>query len=287
MVKKKGSMIPLSIRKSIINSEEDGISICKQCDLLSVSRSTLYYTPSKTNNHDLQLMAELDKLHLEDPTRGTRRMSKELKKLGYNVGRYHVRTLMRVMRLKTVYCRPRTTVIDPVKYKYPYLLRNIKIDKPNQVWSLDITYIPMMKGFMYLFAIMDVYSRYIVGWSLSNTMEAEWVVKTLSKAIHKHGKPEIINSDQGSQFTSDEYIDYIKSLRTVKISMDGKGRAIDNVYIERFWRTIKYDKLYLLELSTGNQVLQACDEFISYYNNRRDHSSLDDNTPEKFYKNAA
>ena len=232
-------------------------------------------------------MEELDHLYLEDPTRGTRRMSKELKKKGYQVGRCHVRRLMQAMRLKTVYCRPRTTVADPAKYKYPYLLRNLKIAHPNQVWALDISYIPMRKGFMYLLAVMDVYSRYIVGWSLSNTMEADWVVEVLRNAVLVHGKPDIINSDQGSQFTSDEYISYVKSLETIRISMDGKGRAIDNVYIERFWRTIKYDKLYLQELQTGRDVWRACEEFISYYNYRREHSSLDDNTPEYVYKSAA
>lgn len=280
-------MIPLPIRKSMIDKKDGAMSICNQCALLQIARSTLYYTPGRGNDKDLQVMKELDFLYMEDPTRGTRRMSKELKKLGYQVGRCHVRRLMQIMRLKTVYCRPRTTVIDPAQYKYPYLLRNLTIERPNQVWSLDISYIPMRKGFMYLFAIMDVYSRFIVGWSLSNTMEAEWVVNVLQTAILTHGKPEIINSDQGSQFTSEEYVAYIKSLETVKISMDGKGRAIDNVFIERFWRTIKYEKLYLLELVTGEQVRQACEAFISYYNHKRDHSSLDDKTPESVYKSAA
>jgi len=280
-------MIALDIRKSMIDKEREAVSICKQCELLGMARSTLYYTPSMAKDKDLEIMKELDRLYLEDPTRGTRRMSKELKKNGYQAGRYHVRTLMQIMRMKTVYCRPRTTVIDPAKYKYPYLLRNLKIDRSNQVWSLDISYIPMRRGFMYLVAIMDVYSRYILGWSLSNTMEAEWVVALLRTTVLQHGKPEIINSDQGSQFTSDEYVDYVKSLETVKISMDGKGRAIDNVYIERFWRTIKYDKLYLLELKTGHEVWQACEEFIGYYNYRRGHSSLDDKTPEYVYRSAA
>lgn len=280
-------MIPLPIRKSMIDKKDGAMSICNQCELLHIARSTLYYTPGRGNDKDLQVMKQLDFLYMEDPTRGTRRMSKELKKLGYQVGRCHVRRLMQIMRLKTVYCRPRTTVIDPVQYKYPYLLRNLTIERPNQVWSVDISYIPMRKGFMYLFAIMDVYSRFIVGWSLSNTMEAEWVVNVLQTAILTHGKPEIINSDQGSQFTSEEYVAYVKSLETVKISMDGKGRAIDNVFIERFWRTIKYEKLYLLELVTGEQVRQACEAFISYYNHKRDHSSLDDKTPENVYKSAA
>jgi putative transposase len=280
-------MIPLDIRKSMIDKEKEDVSICKQCELLGMARSTLYYTPSMSNDKDFQIMKELDRLYLEDPTRGTRRMSKELRKHGLQVGRCHVRTLMQIMRMKTVYCRPRTTVMDPSKYKYPYLLRNLEITRANQVWSLDISYIPLRRGFMYLVAIMDVYSRYILGWSLSNTMEAEWVVDLLRTTVLQYGKPEIINSDQGSQFTSEEYVNYVKSLETVRISMDGKGRAIDNVYIERFWRTIKYDKLYLLELKTGHDVWQACDEFVSYYNYRRGHSSLDDKTPEYVYKSVA
>lgn len=199
-------------------------------------------------------------------------MTNRLRKMGYKVGRCHVRTLMQVMRLKTVYCRPRTTLIDPARYKYPYLLRNLNISSPNQVWALDISYVLMLKGFMYLLPIMDIYSRCILGWSLSNTMEAEWVVNTLRITVNKYGKPEIINSDQGSQFTSDEYIDFVKSLETVKISMDGKGRATDNAYIERFFRTIKYEKIYLEHPETGSELYHICSHFIHYYNERRDHS---------------
>lgn len=280
-------MIPLDIRKEMINKDDKAKSICNQCELLGLARSTLYYTPTRANDRDLKLMEELDRLYLEDPTRGTRRMTKELRKMGYMVGRTHVRTLMQIMRLKTVYCRPRTTVIDPTKYKFPYLLRGLDIVRPNHVWSLDITYVPMRRGFMYLLAIMDVFSRYIVGWSLSNTMEAEWVVRTVKEAIKRHGKPEIINSDQGSQFTSEEYVSYVKSLESVKISMDGKGRAIDNVYIERFFRTIKYDKIYLEHPSTGNELHQVCSQFINYYNEKRDHSSIGDVPPIQRYRNAA
>ena len=279
-------MIPLEIRKELIDRGEGG-SICRQCDLLGIARSTLYYTPSKAKDQDLRIMEELDRLYLEDPTRGTRRMTKELRKMGYQVGRCHVRRLMQIMRLKTVYCRPRTTVIDAAKYKYPYLLRNLDIVRPNQVWALDISYIPMSRGFMYLVAIMDLYSRYIVGWSLSNTMEAQWVVDTLKVAIGQYGKPGIINSDQGSQFTSDEYVDYVKSLETVKISMDGKGRATDNAHVERFFRTIKYEKIYLEHPETGQQLHQVCSQFIHYYNERRDHSSIGDNPPILVYQAAA
>ena len=280
-------MIPVEIRREMIDKSDKAKSICNQCELLGLARSTLYYTPAKTNDRDLKLMEELDRLYLEDPTRGTRRMTKELKKRGYQTGRVHVRTLMQIMRLKTVYCRPRTTVIDPAKYKFPYLLRNLEIIRPNHVWSLDITYISMRRGYMYLLAIMDIYSRYIVGWSLSNTMEAEWVVRTLKEAINKHGKPDIINSDQGSQFTSEEYVAFVKKLETVRISMDGKGRALDNVYIERFFRTIKYEKIYLEHPETGYELHQVCSQFMNYYNEKRDHSSIGDIAPIQRYRNAA
>ena len=281
-------MIPVEDRRQMVDRTGKASTIQYQCDLLCLARSSLYYTPSKAYcERDLQMMAELDRLHLEDPTRGTRRMRNELAKAGITVGRCHVRTLMNVMRIKTVYCRPRTTIADPTKYKYPYLLRNLLIDRPNQVWSIDITYIPMPKGFMYLTAIMDVHSRYILGWSISNSMDAEWVRNVVQEAVEVHGPPEIINSDQGTQFTSDCYVDYIKSLKTVKISMDGKGRALDNVYIERFWRTIKYDKLYLEHPDTGSELYKACQQFITYYNHKRDHSSLKNNPPFAVYQSAA
>ena len=278
-------MIPLDLRREMIDRNESSRSICSQCELLGLSRSTLYYTPSKAADWDIRLMEELDRLYLEDPTRGTRRMTKELKKKGYKIGRCHLRTLMQIMR--TVYCQPRTTIIDPAKYKYPYLLRNLDIIKPNQVWALDISYIPMHKRFMYLLAIMDLYSRYIVGWSLSNTMDTEWVVYTLKVAIKNYGKPDIINSDQGSQFTSDEYVNYVKSLETVKISMDGKGRATDNIFIERFFRTIKYEKIYLEHPETGSELHHVCSQFIHYYNEKWDHSSIGNNPPILVYQKAA
>jgi len=280
-------MISLGTRRQMIDRDEGPMSICYQCELLGIARSSLYYTPSKASNKDLDLMEELDRLYLEDPTRGTRRMANELRKKGYRVGRCHVRTLMQVMRLKTVYCRPLTTIADPARYKYPYLLRNLNINRSNQVWALDITYVPMPRGFMYLLAIMDIYSRCILGWSLSNTMETEWVVDTLKMTVGKYGKPEIINSDQGSQFTSDEYVGYLKSLETVKISMDGKGRATDNIFIERFFRTIKYEKIYLEHPETGSELHHVCSQFIHYYNEKRDHSSIGNNPPILVYQKAA
>ena len=278
--------MPVEQKRNMID-ESDAASIARQCNLVDLKRSTYYYKPQPVNDKDLKIMAEMDKLHMEDPTRGTRRMMDELFKLDLKVGRQHVRKLMQIMRMKTIYCRPRTTVITPGDYKFPYLLRNLKINRVNQVWAIDITYVPMKKGYMYLFVIIDLYSRYIVGWSVSNTMETSWITQTLMKAISQYGIPEIINSDQGSQFTSEDYVSYIKSLKTFEISMDGKGRAIDNVYVERFFRTIKYEKLYLIQLDTGHDVVKACDEFINYYNCRRDHSSLQKRTPENVYKSVA
>jgi putative transposase len=279
-------MIPTETRREMIDDKSGALSVVHQCRLLSLARSTLYYTASKAYNEcDLQMMEALDRLHLEDPTRGTRRMRKELIKLDFQIGRRYVRTLMRHMRIRTIFCKPRTTISDPTKYKYPYLLRNVPITRPNQAWAIDITYIPMPKGHMYLTAIIDLHSRYIVGWSISNTMEAEWVTQVVKDAVEAHGKPEIMNSDQGVQFTSDSYLNYLKSQETIQISMDGKGRAIDNVFIERFWRTIKYDKLYLCKPENGRELHQACAEFIAYYNHRRDHSSIGDQPPVKAYLN--
>ena len=278
--------MPVEQKRNMID-ESDAASIARQCNLVDLKRSTYYYKPQPVNDKDLKIMAEMDKPHMEDPTRGTRRMMDELFKLDLKVGRQHVRKLMQIMRMKTIYCRPRTTVITPGDYKFPYLLRSLKINRVNQVWAIDITYVPMKKGYMYLFVIIDLYSRYIVGWSVSNTMETSWITQTLMKAISQYGIPEIINSDQGSQFTSEDYVSYIKSLKTCEISMDGKGRAIDNVYVERFFRTIKYEKLYLIQLDTGHDVVKACDEFINYYNCRRDHSSLQKRTPENVYKSVA
>ena len=194
---------------------------------------------------------------------------------------------MVLMGIFAIYPRPRTTVIDKTRYKFPYLLRNLKIDRVNQVWEIDISYIPMRYGFMYLVAIIDVHSRYVVGWDISNTMESAWVIKTLRNAVAKHGKPEIINSDQGTQFTSEEYIDYIKSLKTVAISMDGKGRATDNAFIERFFRTIKHERLYLNPSQDGTELYTACEDFINFYNQRRSHSSIGKVPPINVFRTAA
>ena len=279
-------MIPLNTRRKLI-SESNQMSISKQCELLSISRSSLYYKPCATNTMDITIMRIMDEMYLEDPTRGTRRYMDDLALKEIFIGRDKIRTLMRIMSIAAIYPKPRTTVIDPAKYKYPYLLRGLKIKRANQVWQIDISYIPMASGFMYLCAIIDVYSRFIVGWSISNSMDADWVVSTLKEAVRVNGKPKIINSDQGSQFTSDEYIGFVKSFKSIKISMDGKGRATDNVYIERFFRTIKYDKIYLEPPVDGLHLHKMCEQFIHFYNCKRSHSSIGKVPPIVAYRSAA
>lgn len=278
--------MPASHRKSLVKANAD-LSIRQQCRLLNLPSSTFYRKPTQRCERDSRIMRTMDALHLEDPTRGTRRLAGELTKVGLGVSRDKVRTLMRIMRLKTIYRVPRTTVCDPGAYKYPYLLRGRTISRVNEVWQVDITYVPMERGFMYLFVILDVASRCVLGWDLSNTMSSDWVKRVLKATIARCGKPEIINSDQGSQFTSQDWVGYIKSLKTVKISMDGKGRALDNVYIERFFRTIKHEKLYIQHLATPKDLRRACKEFIAYYNHRRDHSSIGNRPPARVYYQAA
>jgi putative transposase len=264
-------------KRFVIDGKHAGLSVGDQCSLLGLARSTLYYKPRPASEDDLRAMRHMDELHLMDPTMGTRRLSGELKALGLQMGRGKVRSLMRTMRMACVYRRPRTTVVDKAKYKHPYQLRGLSIERPHQAWAIDITYIPMRGGYMYLCAIIDLYSRYIVGWSVSNTMEAEWVCSVVRDAVRVHGRPGIINSDQGSQFTSDEYQRLFKEgqpCEGVRISMDGKGRAIDNVFIERFWRTIKHDHIYLNPPKSGTELWELCEWFIHYYNHRRRHSSI-------------
>lgn len=279
-------MIPYEERKKAIEPDNQELSISKQCDLLQISRSGFYYKNAEESQENIEIMNHIDKLHLKDPTLGSRRICELLKALGYIIGRGRTRRLMRRMRIKTVYCVPRTTNIDKAAYKYPYLLRNLQITHPGHVWSIDITYIPMKKGFMYLIAIMDVRSRYIVAWSLSNSMEAEWVVSTVLDAFEHHGKPEIMNSDQGSQFTSDLYTNCLIDAG-VAISMDGKGRATDNAFIERFWRTVKYEMIYLCPTDDPVQLYTDIKNFINYYNTERKHSSLSYCTPGEVFRRAA
>lgn len=287
MVKKKVTVMPVSQRRKLVDGCDDELSVSAQCRLLNLHRGVYYYKPRGISASDLDIMRTMDHMYMEDPTRGSRRFRRDLALRGVCVSRQKIRRLMGIMSLKTIYARPRTTISDPAAYKYPYLLRGLNVERVNQVWQIDISYIPLRRGFMYLVAIIDVHSRYVVGWSLSNTMEASWVVNCFKEAVHRHGAPEIINSDQGTQFTGHEYIDAVKSLETVRVSMDGKGRATDNAFIERFFRSIKYEKLYLNEPADGKELFEMCKTYISFYNEQRGHSSIGDTTPSRVYLPAA
>jgi putative transposase len=243
----------------------------------------VYYQLAECSPENLKLMQRIDRLHMVDPTAGTRRMGKYLKRItGEKIGRKRVRRLMRIMGVEAIYPRCRTTVPGGPAGIFPYRLKGLDINRPNQVWCADITYIPMRRGFMYLFAIMDWYSRKIISWELSNTLDTEFCLKALQRALQTSGTPEILNTDQGCQFTSDEWIDSLKGSE-ITISMDGKGRWIDNVMIERFWRSIKYEDIYLNSYENGIELEDGIALYIERYNTYRPHTSLNDATPEETY----
>lgn len=267
-------------------AENKKISIRSQCELLGVNRSTLYYEPAGESEKNLSLMRLMDEHFLDHPTHGVLQMQDFLFTLGIIANHKRVRRLLRLMGIMAIYPKRNLSKLGLAKYLRPYLLRGLKITRPNQVWAIDITYIPMARGFMYLTAIIDVYSRFIVGWDISNNMNAENALYVLKRAITDHGKPEIINSDQGSQFTCALWTEYVDGCG-IKISMDGKGRAIDNIYIERFWRTVKQDHVYLKPANDGLELYQGLEEFINYYNLKKPHQGIDRVIPVQLYKQVA
>jgi putative transposase len=263
---------------------EDDLSLRRQCELLGVSRNRLYRTASETSAEDLRLMEHIDRLHLEDPSAGARRLAGYLERDGFGrLGRRRVRRLMRAMALEAVYPKPRTSQPGAGAGRYPYLLRNVDIERPDQVWCADISYIPMRRGFMYLVAIVDWYSRKALAWELSNTLDAAFCVRALRRAISQAGTaPQIMNTDQGCQFTSDEWIGFLKE-HGVSISMDGKGAWRDNVIVERFWRSVKYEEVYLRSYADGLELSDGLTRYMRHYNERRPHQSLDGATPDEAY----
>lgn len=279
--------MPRSERRQLVDKADPQFPVAAQCAMLGISRSLFYHRPKGVSQTDLDIMARMDRMVVDDPTRGSRRWRRDLALEGIRICRAKARRLMRIMNIGAVGHRKSTTKSDPKAYKYPYLLGGLSIERVNQVWQIDISYIPMRKGYMYLTAIIDVCSRMILSWSVTNTMGADVVVACVSEALGRHGKPEIINSDQGSQFTGAEYVGLIKSLKTTKLSMSSRGRAIDNVYIERFFRSIKYEKLYLFEPQDGKHLFELCDDYIRFYNEGRGHSSIDDMTPMQRYRLAS
>lgn len=249
------------------------LSIRRQSELLEINRSSIYYVPKGESEGNLEMMKIMDKHILEEPTAGVLTMQSMLEEKGYKASYERVRRLMRKANLMPIYPKRYLTQLGEKKYIHPYLLRDLEVEKPNQVWAIDITYIPMKSGFMYMTGIIDVYSRYLVGWGISNTLDAQASLEVLKTAIREYGKPEIINSDQGSQFTCLEYVSYLKD-QSISISMDGKGRALDNIYIERFWRTLKYNYVYLNPANDGVQLYVGIKEFIYKYN-RKAHQGID------------
>jgi putative transposase len=258
------------------------VPVKHQAELLDLSRSSVYYEPRAISDRDLVLMRRLDELHLQWPFYGSRKLAAQLQREGQEVGRRHVTTLMRRMGIEAMYRRPRTSIPARGAAIYPYLLSGLTVDRANQVWSSDITYLPMAHGFMYLVAILDVASRKVLAFRLSNTLTADFCVEALEEAISRFGRPEIFNTDQGSQFTSDEWIKVLEDAG-VAISMDGKGRWIDNVFIERLWRSVKYEEVYLHAYTNGTDARTALTRYFRFYNAVRSHQSHDYRTPDEVY----
>ena len=266
----------------MIEADHPRLSVARQCALVSISRSAFYYRPAGETPLNLALMRLIDEVFLETPWYGSRQMARHLRRQGYTVGRKRVRRLMARMGLAAIYQQPRTTVRHPEHRTYPYLLRGLRIERPDQVWCSDITYIPMRRGFLYLVAVMDWATRKVLSWRLSNTLEAEFCIAALEEALARYGRPDIFNTDQGSQFTSPRFVEVLTGAG-VRVSMDGRGRWMDNVFIERLWRSLKYECVYLHAFETGSELRAGLTRWIGYYNGQRPHSALAGRTPDEAY----
>lgn len=273
-------------RRSIVDKANKKISVNRQCQLLGIHRSGFYYEAAVEAPLNLELMKVIDKKYTDSPFMGVPTMTKWLKiDMGYQVNEKRIARLYKMMRIYGLVPGPHTSKGNKENKKYPYLLRDLTFKYPNHVWEIDITYVAVKGGFMYLIAIIDVYSRFVVGWSLSNTMDKEWCVEAVNSTIEAHGKPEIMNSDQGSQFTSDLFTQNLKD-KGITISMDGKGRATDNIFIERLWRSVKYEDLYLKAYENGTELFQGLKIYFSFYNQKRRHSRIKDRVPSQLYEAA-
>ena len=261
------------------------LPVTRQAQLLELSRSSLYYTPHPVSQADLVLMRRIDELHTAYPFAGSRMLRRMLNGEGIEVGRRHVAALMRRMRIQALYRAPRTSKRHPAHKIFPYLLRGLTIDRPNQVWATDITYLPMAKGFVYLCAVLDWHTRRVLAWRLSNTLTTDFCIDAVQEAIDRHGPPEIFNTDQGCQFTSDDFTGMLKQ-HGIQISMDGKGAWRDNVFVERLWRSVKYEEVYLHAYESVAQAQQRLTRYFQFYNERRPHTALDGRTPDIAYFNA-
>lgn len=263
-------------------SKQDNYSLREQCLLLGINRSTLYYKPTEIRPIDRALMDLLDEQYTKTPFYGVLRMKQFLNSKGHDVGKEHVRTLLRSMGLVAVFPRPKTSGIKAYHKIYPYLLRGVEIEYPNQVWSTDITYLRLTQGFAYLVAIIDWYSRYVLSYRISNTLDAGFCVEALDEAIVKYNTPNIFNSDQGSQFTSLEFTEKLLAAG-ILISMDGRGRVFDNIFVERLWRSVKYENVYLSDYQNIPEARYGLKNYFEFYNNERFHQALDYKTPQQVY----
>ena len=271
-----------SLRQAMIDRGHKQLSLVRQCTLLNISRASVYYRPVSTRAGDLELMARMDRQYLKTPFYGSRRMKAWLLAEGYLVSRSKVRRLMRLMGLEAIYRRPNTRKPAPGHRVYPYLLKGVDVNRVDQVWAADITYIPMAQGFLYLVAIMDWHSRHVLAWKLSNTMDTDFCVTALEAALGK-GRPEVFNTDQGAQFTSDAFTQTLQE-RGIRVSMDGKGRYLDNIFVERLWRSIKYEEVYLKAYQTVVEARVGINAYLEFYNRRRPHQSLGYRTPAQVYQ---
>lgn len=267
-------------------SEDKHISIREQCKILGINRSNVYYKNIEESKENLYAMRLMDEHYLKHPTYGVLQMQDFLRGEGLTINHKRVRRLLRKMGLMAIYPKKNLSKLGLAKYIRPYLLKGLEVSRPNQVWAIDITYIPMAKGFMYLTAIIDLYSRFVVAWDISNNLEAENCLLVLKNGIKKYGKPEIVNSDQGSQFTSLLWIECLEK-ESIRISMDGKGRAIDNIFIERLWRTVKQDYIYITPIDDGIELHQGLKEFFKHYNYHKAHQGIGRITPNSLFKSAA
>ncbi|XXK34379.1 IS3 family transposase [Rhodobacteraceae bacterium nBUS_22] len=271
-----------SERREMIRKDNTDLSLTRQCKLLKISRSSIYYTPVDFDQATIELMHEIDRIFTKYPFFGSRQIAAYLPQSGFAAGRHRVRRLMAIMGLQAIYKGPNTSKKHPQHKIWPYLLRKLSITRPNHVWCSDITYIPVKNGFLYLVAIMDWATRKVLSWRLSNTMDASFCVEALDEAIAKYGKPEIMNTDQGSQYTGADWITTLTKA-DIKISMDGRGRYLDNIFIERLWRSLKQEAVYLHEITNGFQAKQIIDDWIGFYNSERPHTALDKQTPDTAY----
>ena len=273
-------------RLALVDPAEPALSIVAQCQFLKVARSTLYYRPVPIGAEELALMRRIDELHLAYPFYGSRRLAATLRREGWSVNRKRVKRLMQVMALETIYQKPNTSQPHPDHKVYPYLLRGLAIERVNQVWCADITYIPMAKGFVYLVAVMDWFSRRVLAWRVSISMDTRFCVEALQEALERHGQPDIFNTDQGVQFTSTDFLVELQA-RGVRVSMDGKGRYLDNIFIERLWRSLKYEEVFIKAYGAVAEARRSIGEWLAFYNDVRVHQALSYRTPREVFEAAA